>query len=47
MYSVSTVILYCCGLSFGYENTLGIYYEILYPDMSVSFQNSAWNGRHF
>lgn len=47
IYSVSTVILYFCGLSFGYENTLGMCYEILYPDISVSVQNPAWNGRHF
>jgi hypothetical protein len=39
IYSVSTLILYCCGLSFGYENTLGICYEILYPNISVSVQN--------
>jgi len=41
IYSVSTVILYFCGLSFGYENTLGMCYEILYPDISVSVQNPA------
>jgi hypothetical protein len=22
-------------------------YEIIYPDMGVSAQNPAWNGRHF
>jgi len=41
IFSVNTVILYCCGLSFGCENTLGVCCEILYPDISVSVQNPA------
>ena len=41
IYSISAVILCCCGWSFGYENTLGVCYEILYPDMIVSVQTPA------
>jgi hypothetical protein len=47
MYMYFHVYVYCCGLSFGYENTSGMCYEILYPDVSVSVQNPAWKGRHF